>query len=64
MFIPVAIKAKFLLIGLIAFDLILAILHLEGDPLGHFAHLGGAFTGLIFFYTLPKNLRLGFRWSH
>jgi membrane associated rhomboid family serine protease len=64
MFIPVAIKAKFLLIGLIAFDLILAILQLEGDPLGHFAHLGGAFTGLLFFYTLPKNLRLGFRWSH
>jgi membrane associated rhomboid family serine protease len=45
MFIPIPIKAKWAMLGLIAFDLFGG---LQGtDNIAHFAHLGGALTGAI-----------------
>jgi membrane associated rhomboid family serine protease len=45
MFIPVPIKAKWLVMGLIAFDLFGGFS--GGGNIAHFAHLGGAITGFI-----------------
>jgi membrane associated rhomboid family serine protease len=45
MFIPVPIKAKYLVMGLIAFDLFGGFS--GGGNIAHFAHLGGAITGFI-----------------
>jgi membrane associated rhomboid family serine protease len=45
LFIPFPIKAKWMVIGLAAFDLFGGIS--GGDNIAHFAHLGGALTGFI-----------------
>jgi len=45
MFIPIGIKAKYILIGLIAIELYSAFF--VSDNVGHFAHLGGAASGLL-----------------
>jgi membrane associated rhomboid family serine protease len=47
MFIPVPIKAKFLIPGYILIDLFGGLHHIEGDNVGHFAHLGGALVGFL-----------------
>lgn len=47
MFIPVPIKAKWVAIGYMAFDLFGGISNVAGDNIAHFAHLGGALTGVI-----------------
>jgi len=58
LFFPVPIKARYLAIALIAYDLISG---LSGAQTGiaHFAHLGGALTGalLTFFWLKPKYRR-------
>ncbi|MBP7478503.1 MAG: rhomboid family intramembrane serine protease [Chitinophagales bacterium] len=46
-FIPFPIKAKNLLIGLICLEFYLGVSHFEWDFFGHWAHLGGAATGMV-----------------
>ena len=47
MFIPIPIKAKYLMLGLVALDLFGGFAQISGDNIAHFAHLGGALTGFI-----------------
>lgn len=47
MFIPIPIKAKYVMIGLVALDLFGGFAQISGDNIAHFAHLGGAITGFI-----------------
>ena len=45
--IPIPIKAKWLVIGIIALDLFSGFANRAGDNTAHFAHLGGALTGFL-----------------
>ena len=54
-FIPFPIKAKYLLPGMIAIEMFLAVQNYDWDIMGHFAHIGGAFMGAF----LVKGLRWG-----
>jgi membrane associated rhomboid family serine protease len=47
MFIPVPIKAKYVVIGYVAIELFSGFGRFEGDSVAHFAHLGGALFGFI-----------------
>jgi len=47
MFFPMPIKAKWVAIGYMALDLFGGISQAPGDNIAHFAHLGGALTGVI-----------------
>jgi rhomboid-like protein len=47
LFIPYPIKAKYLVPAILGIDLIFGFSNLEGDPIAHFAHLGGAIAGFI-----------------
>jgi len=55
--IPVPVKAKWLVIGVIAIDLFSGISNTGKDNIGHFAHLGGALTGLIIVFIWNKTNR-------
>jgi membrane associated rhomboid family serine protease len=55
-FIPIGIKAKKLLFGLIGLEVILALLS-TGDGIGHWAHIGGAIAGISFYYINKKYLK-------
>jgi membrane associated rhomboid family serine protease len=55
-FIPIGIKAKKLLFGLIGLEFILALLS-TGDGIGHWAHIGGAIAGISFYYINKKYLK-------
>lgn len=57
MFIPVPIKAKWLMIGLVAIDLFGGVARVSGDNIAHFAHLGGAITGFIIVLIWNKTNR-------
>lgn len=57
MFIPVPVKAKWAVLGLVAIDLFGGIGKFSGDNVAHFAHLGGAVTGFIIVYIWKKNNR-------
>ena len=60
MFIPVPIKAKWLVMGYVAFDLIFGVANRPGDNVARFAHLGGALTGFILVWIWNKNSRKRF----
>jgi membrane associated rhomboid family serine protease len=47
MFIPIPIKAKFVIPGFILLDLLGGFGYTGNDNIGHFAHLGGALVGFI-----------------
>jgi membrane associated rhomboid family serine protease len=47
MFIPVPIKAKYVVIGYVAIELFSGIGRFAGDNVAHFAHLGGALFGFL-----------------
>ncbi|HKG07505.1 MAG TPA: rhomboid family intramembrane serine protease [Pedobacter sp.] len=47
MFIPVPIKAKYLIPVYIIFELSLGVARVPGDSVAHYAHLGGALIGFI-----------------
>lgn len=54
--IPIPIKAKWLVIGIIALDVFSGIAPKAGDNVAHFAHVGGALTGfLIVLFWNKKN---------
>ena len=57
MFIPIPIKAKWAIIGLMALDLFGGVARISGDNVAHFAHLGGALTGLIIVMIWNKTNR-------
>lgn len=57
MFIPVPIKAKWAMIGLAAIDLFGGLSGFTGDNIAHFAHLGGALTGIIIVLVWNKTNR-------
>jgi len=58
LFIPFPIKAKWMVIGLAAFDIFGGIS--GGDNIAHFAHLGGALTGFILVLIWNRTNRRGF----
>ncbi len=60
MFIPIPIKAKYAIPGLMALDLFSGIARLPGDNIAHWAHLGGAAAGLILVIIWNKNNRRTF----
>lgn len=47
MFIPVPIKAKYVVIGYVAIELFSGVGRFAGDNVAHFAHLGGALFGFL-----------------
>jgi len=47
MFIPIPIKAKYVIPGFMLLDLFGSFAPREGDNVAHWAHLGGAFAGLV-----------------
>jgi membrane associated rhomboid family serine protease len=47
MFIPIPIKAKFVVIGYVAIELFAGFGRFAGDSVAHFAHLGGALFGYL-----------------
>ena len=68
MFIPVPIKAKFFVPGLLAIDLFLglkgqSIFGSGGTGVAHFAHLGGALIGFIMMWYWKKSQFNNNRWN-
>jgi len=59
-FIPVPIKAKYIVIGYFLIDLFGGINPRSGDNVAHFAHVGGAIIGLILVMTMNKTNRRTF----
>ncbi len=56
MFIPIPVKAKYVIPFFMLLDLFGGFYHVEGDNIGHFAHLGGALIGflLVLFWNKTK----------
>jgi membrane associated rhomboid family serine protease len=68
MFIPIPIKAKYFVPGLLAVDLFLglkgeSLFGSGGDGVAHFAHLGGALIGFIMMWYWRKNQFNHKRWN-
>ncbi|MFT3795557.1 rhomboid family intramembrane serine protease [Flavobacterium sp.] len=68
LFIPVPIKAKYFVPGLIAIDLFLgfkgqSFFGSGGTGIAHFAHVGGALIGFIMMWYWKKNQFRGNRWN-
>lgn len=68
MFIPVPIKAKYFVSGLLVIDLFLglkgsSIFGDGGSGIAHFAHLGGALVGFLMMWYWKKNQFHGNRWD-
>lgn len=68
LFIPVPIKAKYFVPGLIFLDLFLgfkgsSIFGSGGTGIAHFAHVGGAITGFIMMWYWKKNSFNSNRWN-
>jgi rhomboid-like protein len=57
MFIPLPVKAKWAILGLVAIDLFGGVSSISGDNIAHFAHLGGAITGFIIVLIWNKTNR-------
>lgn len=57
MFIPIPVKAKWAILGLVVLDLFGGISQFAGDNIAHFAHLGGAITGFILLKIWNKTNR-------
>jgi membrane associated rhomboid family serine protease len=47
MFIPIPVKAKYVMIGYGLIELLMGIVQINGDSVAHFAHLGGMLFGFI-----------------
>jgi membrane associated rhomboid family serine protease len=57
MFIPIPVKAKWVVAGLIALDLFGGFGSFKGDNVAHWAHLGGALVGFILVYYWNRSNR-------
>lgn len=60
MFIPIPIKAKWAVLGMVVLDLVGGVGQVTGDNIAHFAHLGGAATGFILVLIWNKTNRRKF----
>lgn len=60
MFIPIPIKAKWAVLGMVLLDLVGGVGQVTGDNIAHFAHLGGAATGFILVLIWNKTNRRKF----
>ena len=60
MFIPVPVKAKYVIPGFVALDLFSGFSDTAGDNVAHWAHLGGALAGLIIVIIWNKTNRKNF----
>lgn len=58
--IPVPIKAKWAVLGIIAIDVFSGIAGDPGDNVAHFAHVGGALTGFLIVYFQNRKSRKTF----
>jgi membrane associated rhomboid family serine protease len=68
MFIPIPIKAKYFVPGILAIDLFLglkgqSIFGAGSTGIAHFAHIGGALTGFIMMWYWKKNQFNNKRWN-
>ncbi|PXY39862.1 rhomboid family intramembrane serine protease [Flavobacterium cheongpyeongense] len=68
-FIPIPIKAKYFVLGILTIDLVLGLKNNSlfgggsGHLIGHFAHLGGALTGYLMMLYWKKNQFNNNRWN-
>lgn len=66
-FLPIPIKAKYFVPGLLALDLFLGLkgqsIFGGGDGIAHFAHLGGALIGFLMMWYWKKNQYNNRRWN-
>jgi membrane associated rhomboid family serine protease len=60
--IPIGIKLKYLISVLFGIEILLGIFS-TGDGVGHFAHVGGGLTGILFYLINRKVLPKKKRWS-
>ncbi|MBC7626532.1 rhomboid family intramembrane serine protease [Ferruginibacter sp.] len=60
MFIPLPLKAKYVIPFFILLDLFMGVRQIAGDNVGHFAHLGGALVGFLLIYYWNKTNRKTF----
>jgi membrane associated rhomboid family serine protease len=60
MFVPIPIKAKYVIPGFMLLDLFGGFYHIKGDNIGHFAHLGGALVGFLLVLYWNKTNRKTF----
>lgn len=60
MFIPIPVKAKYVIPVFILIDLFGGLYQFAGDNIGHFAHLGGALVGFLLITYWNKNNRRNF----
>lgn len=67
LFIPVPIKAKYFVPGIVAVDIILGLkgesLFGGGSGIAHFAHVGGALFGFLLMWYWKKNQFNNNRWN-
>ncbi len=68
MFIPIPIKAKYFVPGILAIDLFLgfkgsSLFGAGGTGIAHFAHIGGALTGFLMMWYWKKNTFNNNRWN-
>lgn len=67
LFLPIPIKAKFFVPGMLMLDLVLGLqgqaLLGQGDGIAHFAHLGGALVGFLMMLYWNKNRFNHNRWN-
>jgi membrane associated rhomboid family serine protease len=66
LFVPVPIKAKYFVPGLVIFDLFSGVTGFSifgGNNVAHFAHVGGAFFGLLMMWIWRKNQFSDKRWN-
>lgn len=61
MFIPIPVKAKYIVIGYGVAELFLGVANFKGDNIAHFAHLGGMIFGFILIKYWQKKKNDGFR---
>jgi len=60
MFIPIPVKAKYVIPFFVLIDLFGGIYRIKGDNIGHFAHLGGAIVGFLLVLYWNKTNRKTF----
>lgn len=67
LFVPIPIKAKYFVPGVLVFDMVMGIRGQavigQGDGVAHFAHLGGALIGFIMMWYWKKNQYNNRRWN-
>jgi membrane associated rhomboid family serine protease len=59
-FIPIPIKAKYLIPLFVLYDLFSGVYYIAGDNVAHFAHLGGALVGFLIVFIMNKTNRKTF----